>query len=352
MPMKRFSVLLLTLVLALSGCGQKAVETQIIAMDTVMELTACGSGAKKAVSGAEEAIRSLEAMLDRTSAQSEVSALNAGAGSPAAVSGTLAELLRAALDYAVATDGRFDVTIAPVMDAWGFTTDHQQVPDQSVLDRLLPLVDSGLVTLEDTAQGPAVTLAESQSVDLGGIAKGYVSDCVEAVFRQNGIAAGKISLGGNIYVQGSKPDGSVWRVGVRDPRNESGLAGILSLSDAYAVTSGGYERYFTQSGKTYHHIIDPATGYPAETRLLSVTVVADANGPAEGTAPGNGAMCDAFSTALFVMGEDAALDFWRSGAYDFDLVLVTEDGRVLITGGLEGRFEECEESGYAYEIVH
>ena len=84
-----------------------------------------------------------------------------------------------------------------------------------------------------------------------------------------------------------------------------------------------------------------------------MTVVADANGASEGSpaAPGNGAMCDAFSTALFVMGEDAALDFWRSGARDFDLVLVTEDGRVLITGGLEDRFEACEESGYTYEVI-
>ncbi|MDY3281715.1 FAD:protein FMN transferase [Dysosmobacter sp.] len=348
--MKRFSVLLLALVLALSGCARKPAEAQIFAMDTVMELTAYGSGAEKAVSQSEEVIRSMDAMLDRTSEQSEVSALNRSAGAPAAVSETLAQLLCAARDYAAATDGSFDITIAPVMDAWGFTGEHQQVPDQSVLDRLLPLVDSRLITLE----GTTAALAEGQSVDLGGIAKGYVSDCVEAVFRENGVESGKISLGGNVYVRGSKPDGSAWRVGVRDPRGEFGYACILTLSDSYAVTSGGYERYFTQDGKTYHHIIDPATGYPAESGLLSVTVVADANGASEGSpaAPGNGAMCDAFSTALFVMGADAALEFWRSGDYDFDLVLVTEDSRVLVTGGLEGRFEEYEESGYAYEVIH
>ena len=93
------------------------------------------------------------------------------------------------------------------------------------------------------------------------------------------IENGKISLGGNVFVLGTKPDGSDWRVGIKDPRNESGLAAILSLRDAYAITSGGYERYFEENGKTYHHIIDPATGYPADSGLLSVTVVADANGP-------------------------------------------------------------------------
>ena len=185
---------------------------------------------------------------------------------------------------------------------------------------------------------------------MGGIAKGYTSDLVEQTFRANGIESGKISLGGNVFVLGTKPDGSDWRVGIKDPRNESGLAAILSLRDAYAITSGGYERYFEENGKTYHHIIDPSTGYPADSGLLSVTVVAADNGP-DWAGAGNGAMCDAFSTALFVMGEEQALDFWRNGGYDFDLVLVTEDGRVVITAGLADRFEEVKDSGYTYETV-
>ena len=102
--------------------------------------------------------------------------------------------------------------------------------------------------------------------------------------------------------------------------------GLVHLEDAYAVTSGGYERYFEENGKTYHHIIDPASGYPAESGLTSVTVIADCK--AEGTR--NGTMCDAYSTALFGMGEEGALDFWRGRDKDFDLVLVTEDGRVVV----------------------
>ena len=158
---------------------------------------------------------------------------------------------------------------------------------------------------------------------------------------------GKVELGGNILVIGDKPDGTAWRVGVQDPKHPDeadGLVCVLNLTDAFAVTSGSYQRYFEQDGKRYHHIIDPATGCPADSGLTSVTVVAD-------SARGNGTMCDALSTALFVMGEDKALDFWRSGVYDFQLVLVTEDGRVVVTEGLKDGFVEMEESGYTYEFV-
>ena len=212
------------------------------------------------------------------------------------------------------------------------------------LDALLENVNSDEIRLS----GNSVTLGAGQAIDLGGIAKGYTSDCVEAVFRENKIESGKISLGGNVFVLGGKPDGADWRVGIRDPQDENALAAVLTLRDAF--TSGGYERYFTENGNTYHHIIDPSTGYPADSGLLSVTVVAEANGP-DFSGPGNGTMCDAFSTALFVMGEERALEFWQTGGYDFDLVLVTADGRVIITDGLSDRFEVVKDSGYTYETV-
>ena len=352
--MKRFSILILTLCLCLTGCGKQTTEAtaQIFAMDTVMEIAAYCSKAEEAVQEAEGQIKALENKLSRTKADSDVSRVNHNGTTPTTglTYGTRA-LLPAALEYRDATNGAFDITIAPVMDAWGFTGDSFRVPEQSELDTLLKKVNSDAIQMLGSPSD-SVTLGEGQAIDLGGIAKGYTSDCVEAVFYDHEIENGKISLGGNVFVLGTKPDGSDWRVGIKDPRNESGLAAILSLRDAYAITSGGYERYFEENGKTYHHIIDPATGYPADSGLLSVTVVADANGPDQKwVQPGNGTMCDAFSTALFVMGEEQALDFWRNGGYDFDLVLVTEDGRVVITAGLADRFEEVKDSGYTYETV-
>lgn len=348
--MKRFSILIAALCLCLTGCGKQTTEAtaQIFAMDTVMEVAAYGPKAEKAVQETEGQIKALENQLSRTKADSLVSGLNRD-GSIRHLTYDYWNLIARAKEYRDATNGAFDITIAPVMDAWGFTGDSFRVPERSELDELLKHVNSDEIQIQEEP-AHSVTLGEGQAIDLGGIAKGYTSDWVEQTFRANGIESGKISLGGNVFVLGGKPDGSDWRVGIKDPRNESGLAAILSLRDAYAITSGGYERYFEENGKTYHHIIDPSTGYPADSGLLSVTVVAADNGP-DWAGAGSGAMCDAFSTALFVMGEEQALDFWRNGGYDFDLVLVTEDDRVVITAGLADRLEEVKDSGYTYETV-
>ena len=172
-------------------------------------------------------------------------------------------------------------------------------------------------------------------------------DVVAAICRENGVAHSTVSLGGNVWVCGGNPEGKPWQIGIQDParpEEADAYVGILRMSDGFAVTSGGYQRYFEEDGKLYHHIIDPATGYPAESGLTSVTVVS------EGT-EGSGTMCDALSTALFVMGEERALDFWRSGTFDFEAILVTEDGRLLVTAGLEDSFTPDETAGYAYEVV-
>ena len=351
MGVKRITALLLAAlaVCGLTGCGgtrdpDEAQESiQVIAMDTAMVLTAYGKESTRAVYDAEEEVRRLDALLSRTSGSSEVSMLNGAGGEMVPVGAEICTLIQTAGDFTEATGGAFDITIAPVVSAWGFTTDSYQVPDREALQTLLESVGMEHVHLS----GGSARLDPGTMIDLGGIAKGYTADRVAAIFQEHAVPRGKVELGGNILVIGDKPDGTAWRVGVQDPKHPDeadGLVCVLNLTDAFAVTSGSYQRYFEQDGKRYHHIIDPATGCPADSGLTSVTVVAD-------SARGNGTMCDALSTALFVMGEDKALDFWRSGVYDFQLVLVTEDGRVVVTEGLKDGFVEMEESGYTYEFV-
>lgn len=342
--MKRTGILLLVLaaVLGMSGCGETPEEperVQVYAMDTVMEVTAYGAQAAEAAQSAEEELYRLDALLSRTRASSPVSQLNA-AGT-ADVGEEVSGLLTQALAISDATGGAFDVTVAPVVSAWGFTTDSYRVPGQEELAALLQTVGGAHVSVS----GSRVTLDPGTQIDLGGIAKGYASDRVGAIFAEDKIPRGLIQLGGNILAWGSREDGSGWRVGVQDPAqpdDSAALAGILELKDAFAVTSGSYQRYFEQDGKIYHHIIDPATGYPADSDLTSVTVVA-------GRESGSGTLCDALSTALFVMGEAQAENFWRSGKYDFQMVMVTKDGRVVATEGLKDCFTP--QGKYDYETV-
>ena len=347
--MKRLGALLASLLLAgsLTACGGTAAQemqsVQVFAMDTVMGLRACGGETEAALAAAEDEIYRLDEALSRTREDSAVSRLNSAAGgTPVDVGEELRDLIARALDFSAATDGAFDITLAPVSSAWGFTEDTYRVPEDAELALLLPCVGAEHVHLEE---GTAVSLDQGTQIDLGAIAKGYASDRMAAIYQEHGITHGIVDLGGNTWVFGGNLEGEPWQIAIQDPARSAGaLAGILEASDAFAVTSGGYQRYFEENGQLYHHIIDPATGRPAESGLTSVTVVADG-------AAGNGTMCDALSTALFVMGEDRALELWRSGVYDFELILVTEDGRLLATAGIADRFRPDDSAGYAYEIV-
>ena len=340
--MKKLTCLLLACLTALSlaGCGAPKTETlDIFAMDTYMSLVAIGDGGAAVLQSCSNEINALEQELSRTIDTSDVAQLNANGA--ARLSDDTAELLNAALQYSELTNGAFDVTIAPLVALWGITTDSPRVPAQEEIDALLPLVGSGHVRLE----GDTAALDEGCAIDLGGIGKGYASDKVADLFAGSEISGGFVSLGGNVYVHGPTAEGKLWNVAIQDPNHTEGYACTLHLSDAFVVTSGGYQRYFTApDGTVYQHIIDPATGYPADSGLLSVSIVTRReNG-------GTGTMADAYSTALYVMGEAAAVDFWRQqGA--FDMVLVTADGRVLYTPGLADCFNETEGSGYDYQLL-
>ena len=318
----------------MTGCAAKQAEAthQIFAMDTVMDFYAVGDSAEEALTAAAQEINRLESLLSRTRAGSEVDALNRHGS--VALSDETAALVRDALRYCETTDGAFDMTVAPLVDAWNIHGDNPRVLSADEIAALLPLVGSEHLHFD----GDHAVLDEGCAIDLGGIAKGYASDVVAQIYRDTGIEGGWISLGGNVYAHGTKSDGSGWNVSVRDPNNTAAGAAIITLSNEFAVTSGGYQRFFTaEDGTVYQHILDPKTGRPADSDLLSVTIVA-----------GNGTMSDAYSTALYVMGEAGAVSFWRENRTDFDMILITEDNRLLYTSGLTGRITT--EEGGPYEV--
>jgi thiamine biosynthesis lipoprotein len=231
------------------------------------------------------------------------------------------DLLTQALDICAFTDGALDISIYPVLRAWGFTTGDYGVPAEDTLSELLTHVDYQAIHLD----GNTVTLEPGMEIDFGSVAKGYTGDRVLSLLRENGVTSALLNLGGNVQALGAKPDGSPWNVAILDPRSSDYLAAV-EIEDQAVITSGGYERYFEEDGVTYWHIIDPATGAPARSGLISVTIVGD-----------SGLLCDGLSTSLFVMGLEDATALWRQRE-DFEAVFVTDSGQVYITEGLESRF--------------
>ena len=304
------------------------VREEIFAMDTYMTVSATGRNAKEAVEDALEEIRTLDALWSISEKDSEVSRLNRHES--VRLSPDTRSVLERALEISRDTGGAFDITIYPLMEEWGFPTGNYQIPSEKILKELLGRVGSD--TLDLRTEDP-YTLPSDRQIDLGGIAKGYTSDRIMEIFEAHQVAAGIVSLGGNVETFRTKADGSLWKVGIQNPDPDlealsgADVIGIVETAGKAVVTSGGYERYFEKDGVRYHHILDPETGMPAAGGLISVSVVST-----------DGCLADALSTALFVMGKEDALSYWKERRDLFDMILVEEDGNITVTSGLKDCF--------------
>lgn len=302
-------------------------------MDTYMSLRAWGA-TEELLAEAQERVEALEGELSATREGSAVFTLNREGR--AAFSPEGAAVLSRALELCALTEGTLDISVYPVIRAWGFTAEEYRVPEAAELTELLRKVDYRRVSVDGDGN---VSVPEGVEIDLGSVTKGYTGDMLCSFLREKGVKSALLDLGGNVQALGAKPDGTPWRVGIRDPEGE-GLLGVLSVEDEAVITSGGYERYFVdEDGNLWWHIIDPADGYPARNGLVSATAVGR-----------EGAYCDALSTTLFILGPERAVEFWRQRG-DFDMLLVTEDGRLLLTPGLGERFAPAEGQSYTMELI-
>lgn len=295
---------------------------ELLAMDTQMSFIVYGDNAETALQLAKIRIMQLEDLLSVTDKCSEIYAVNHSEGRLIKISDDTFNVTRFALDMAKDTGGALDPTIYPLLKAWGFTTDNYQIPDEKTITELLSYVDYKKVKLMNNT----IILPKGMELDLGAVAKGYTGDEVIELWRNQGVSSALINLGGNVQTLGIKPDGSLWKIGVKAPQGEGNL-GILQIKEAAVVTSGGYERYFIgDDGKMYWHILNPATGKPAQSGFKSVTIVGD-----------SGKQCDALSTAIFVMGKQQAIDYWQARR-NFEMILVTQENEVWITEGIVNAF--------------
>lgn len=315
----------------LTGCGgEKEVSSQssqVFAMDTVMLLTVYGDQAQQGLDQAEQTIQKLEKLWSATDENSEIWALNHSGGNWVELSEDTREILSRGLELCALTDGALDLTAYSAVQAWGFPTGVYRVPDEAELERLVGTIDYTQLELDE--QTGQARLPEDMSLDLGAVAKGRLGEVLSQDLKELGVTSALLELGGNIQTVGTKPDGSRWRVGIQDPNSqEGGYLAIVEVADQAVVTSGDYQRYFEQDGQTYCHIMDPATAAPADSGVDSVSIVGS-----------DGTVCDALSTALFVMGEEKGAQFWKDHPeMDFEAIFVSQDGSIAVTEGLEEHF--------------
>lgn len=325
-PKKLF--ILFAAILLLTGCKNKEpVSATAFVLNTVATITIYkfeGAGTPQtAIDEAFTLCGEYESRFSRTIPESEIAGINAAGGEAVPISQDTRELLMRSLEFCQLSGGAFDITLGGLSDLWNFTGANPHAPDAVAIAEALSHTGYGKLQIREEW----ASLADPETViDLGGIAKGYIADRLGLFLREKGVSSGIIDLGGNILLIGGKPEGGGTKdfsVGIADPDySSSGTLGVFSLQNKSIVTSGGYQRFFVENGKTYHHILDPKTGSSAESGLLSVTIVSDDS--AEG---------DALSTACFVLGAEEGLRLIES-LDGVEAVFIKEDGEAVYSSGI------------------
>ncbi len=268
-----------------------------------------------------------EALLSRTDESSALYALNAEADTFLSVDEELINIIKTSCEISAQTGGSFDITVGTLTELWNVTSDAPSVPADDAITEALSHVGYDKITINGT------NLSKSDrktKFDLGAVGKGYTLGKIIEYLKTTDVKYGVVSFGGNVGLFGSKGDSKGFKVGITDALDTAGVCGYVYSDSDYISVSGDYERFFTADGKKYCHIFDPSTGRPADSNIAGIAVVCS-----------DPSLADALSTALFVKGSEASLEFYRSGTCSFDAVIQTKDGKLILTDGLKnGRFEK------------
>jgi hypothetical protein len=313
----------------------EASESEIFALDTAITLKVYGSKRVVVLKKLEDKINELDEMLSTGKETSEVSRLNRSG--VAVLSPTVANLVKRSLDIYKKTDGLFDITIYPLMELWGFPTKNYKVPSEKEIEEKLKLVGSDKIDFNEETRKISFK-NKGMEIDFGGIGKGYITDELVKILTDEKVESAIINLGGNVFGFRKKPDGSLWNIAIRDPNEPDKYMAAIRLEDSAVITSGGYERYFEENGIIYHHILDPRTGKPSESGLKSVSIISK-----------DGTLADALSTSLFIMGEEKAIGYWKENGSNFDILLMTNDNRLLVSAGIK---DKVISDNYKIEVIN
>lgn len=326
---KLFSMLLIC-TFFLSGCQQKKTQEPIsksgMYFDTVITIQILDSNDNSILEDCFQLCAEYEAKFSNKIETSEVSQINNASGVPVTVSADTIELIKKGLYYSELSEGAFDITISPLSVLWDFKDkkDHKgTIPDSTTINEAISHVDYRNVLIS----GNTVTLTDPQaSIDLGGIAKGYIADCLKAYLEEQGIKHALINLGGNVLTIGTKMDGTDYKIGIQKPFDKQNSAiTSVSVHDKSVVSSGVYERYFKQDDTLYHHILNPATGYPYKNELLGVTIISQRSTDGDG-----------LSTTCFALGLDKGLALINE-LDNTEAIFITDDYKLHYSAGLDAK---------------
>jgi thiamine biosynthesis lipoprotein len=259
-------------------------------------------------------------LLSKTIPGSDVWRVNHAEGCPVQVNAHTMNILRTAAQISEASHGAFNIALGPAIALWRFKENPAHTPDPQALIQAVALAnDQNIILGEDT-----VTVPPTMQIDLGGIAKGYIADCIADELRARGVKSALLNFGGNVVTIGAKPDGTPWTIGLQTPDKERDQAywAAVKCVDGVVVTSGVYERGFNLHGVRYHHILDPRTGWPVQNGIRSVTICTQRS-----------LLADALTTALFVLGTEEGMQL--AYQYNVQAVYLLDDQRIVYTQGMD-----------------
>ncbi len=306
--------------LFLSGCNtseNELIERTGIYFDTVINIKIYDSKDAALLDQCFAYCDEFEKTVSRTLESSEIYKLNHAGGSPVEVSDMTLDLIKKGIAYGDFTNGKFDITIAPLTELWDFKNNTGILPSEIEISKALSHVNYKNIKID----GNTVALADANmALDLGAIAKGYMADTLKSYLVSAGIKSALINLGGNMLAIGNKPDGTDFNIGIQKPFDKQGSA-ITSVktNDSSVVSSGVYERYFELNDRIYHHILDTETGYPYDNGLLSVTILSPKS--VDG---------DALSTSCFALGLEEGIKLIED-MEDVEAIFITEDFEIIDT---------------------
>lgn len=324
-----FKTLLLSLLslLLLSGCNPKDKSTNTVtsfALDTAITATVTDKKDYNKLQNAINSINEYEKLFSKTIKDSDISKINKEKNVKlSTLNEKTVELLKISSNISYTTNGAFDFTLGKLSTLWNFTGKNPHIPSKDKINHALS--QSGYKNFSITDE--EISMISDIDIDLGGIAKGYITDIIVDDLKKNNVNSAILSLGGNVYALGNK-NGEKWKIGIANPNSPNEIVGYVEVEDKSVVTSGIYQRFFKEDDKIYHHIIDAKTGYPANSQLKSVTIISE-----------NSTLADAYSTAFFVMGYEKSVNFLKeNNITDIDAIFITDTDEILYTENVDKYF--------------